>query len=79
MGKTKILQTPWNITKDMEDLECWILELQVEFLNMPSQMGKTKILQTPWNITKDMEDLECWILELQVEFLNMPSPSPQHC
>jgi hypothetical protein len=35
MGKTKILQTPWSINKDMGDLEYWILGLQVKFLNMP--------------------------------------------
>jgi hypothetical protein len=35
IGKTKILQTPRSITKDTGELECWILGLQVEFLNMP--------------------------------------------
>jgi hypothetical protein len=35
VGKTKILWMHWGISKDKEDLKCWILGPQIEFSNQP--------------------------------------------
>jgi len=39
MGKTKILQKSWGISKDKEDLECWILGPQTILKPAFNSMG----------------------------------------